>query len=63
MYFIFYFQDDKYEEEKILPVIVKLLANFNDRAPFLIMAIYRKLYKKLSTLKPKKMKYQNKKYI
>ncbi len=53
-------KDDKYQEEKFLPIIVKLMADHGNIAPAIIMVIYRKIYKKLSTLKPKKIRYQNK---
>lgn len=39
------------------------MADHGNIAPAIIMVIYRKIYKKLSTLKPKKVRYQNKESI
>jgi hypothetical protein len=43
-----------------LPIIVKLLADHGNIAPVIVMVIYRKIYKKLSNIKPKRMKSQSK---
>lgn len=46
-----------------MPIIVKLLADHGNVAPVLVMVVYKKIYKKLSTLKVKKVRYQNKQMI
>ena len=39
------------------------MADHGNIAPAIVMVIYRKIYKRLSTLKPKKVRYQNKEFI
>ncbi len=46
-----------------MPIIVKLLADHGNIAPVLIMVVYKKIFKKLSNLKSKKVRYQNKELI
>jgi len=56
-------KDDKYREEKFLPIVVKLLADHATIAPVIIMMIYRKIYKKLASIKPKVVKSQHARQI